>query len=103
MFHNTILLVSMRIGDTVLYAKCGEMSVEALVLSTPVALDGEDFLVEKTFDMCLELNEDPMNIRFVLNGIDPREVSKVINEANIVATATRWTDGRAANICVNKF
>jgi hypothetical protein len=70
-------------------AKCGEVSVEALVLSTPVALNGEDFLVEKSFDMCLKLNQDPMNIRFVLNGIDPREVSKVINEANIVATATR--------------
>jgi hypothetical protein len=50
-FCDTILLVSMRTGDTVLDAKCGEVSVEALVLSTPVALDGKDFLVEKSFDM----------------------------------------------------
>jgi hypothetical protein len=45
-FCDTILLASMWTGDTVLDAKCGEVSVEALVLSTPVALDGEDFLVE---------------------------------------------------------
>jgi hypothetical protein len=44
-FCDTILLVSMRTGDTVLDAKCGEVSVEALVLSTPVALDGKDFLL----------------------------------------------------------
>jgi hypothetical protein len=50
-FCDTILLVSMRTGDTVLDAKCGEVSVEALVLSTPVALDGKGFLVEKSFDM----------------------------------------------------
>jgi hypothetical protein len=50
-FCDTVLLVSMRTGDTVLDAKCGEVSVDALVLSTPVALDGKDFLVEKSFDM----------------------------------------------------
>jgi hypothetical protein len=50
-FHDTVLLVSMWTGDTVLDAKCGEVSVEALLLSTPVALDGKDFLVEKSFDM----------------------------------------------------
>jgi hypothetical protein len=93
----------MRTGDTMLDAKCGEVSVEALVLSTPVALNGEDFLVEKSFDMCLKLNQDPMNIRFVLNDVDPHEVTKVINEADMVATATRCMDGRAPNICVNKF
>jgi hypothetical protein len=39
--------------------------------------------------MCLELNEDPMNIRFVLNHVDPCEAAEVVNEANIVVIATQ--------------
>jgi hypothetical protein len=30
-----------------------------------------------------------MNIGFVLNDVDPREATKVVNEADIVATTTQ--------------
>ena len=35
------------------------------------------------FDVILQINEDILNIRFMLKGIEPSELGEMINEDNV--------------------
>jgi hypothetical protein len=61
-----------------------EEGVELLVLTTPVGLGSENFLVKQTFNKILKFLKFLKHLRFVLKKIDPSKFTEVINETYII-------------------
>jgi hypothetical protein len=82
-FYEPILL--MGIGTRNMMRDVGLLEgVELLVLTTPVGLDSENFLIKQTFNKILKFLEFLKHIRFVLKKINPSKFAEVINETHII-------------------
>jgi hypothetical protein len=83
-FYEPILF--MGIGTRNMMRDVGllEEGVELLVLTTPVGLDSENFLIKQTFNKILKFLEFLKHIRFVLKKINPSKFAEVINETHII-------------------
>jgi hypothetical protein len=55
-----------------------------LIFTTPIGLDGKNFLVKQSFNKALEFFELFKDFRFVLKKIDPCKLTKIINKGNII-------------------
>jgi hypothetical protein len=58
--------------------------METMVFATPVRLDSLYFGVQKALNMGLESIKNLLNIRLVLEEINPAKTRMIINKANIV-------------------
>jgi hypothetical protein len=65
-----------------------EKGVEVAILTTPIRLNMNNFLLEKAFNMFLKLNKYIKHIRFLLNEIKPSETTVSVNKTNIVIMTT---------------
>jgi hypothetical protein len=65
-----------------------EKGVEVAILTTPIRLNMNNFMLEKAFNMFLELNKYIKHIRFALNEIKPSKTTISINETDIVIMTT---------------
>jgi hypothetical protein len=75
-----------------------EEGVKVAILATPIRLDMNNLVLEKAFNMFLELNKYIKNIRFTLNKIKPSETTVSINETDIIIMTTDRGLGRAPYI-----
>ena len=80
-----------------------EEGVEVAILATPVRLNMNNFMLEKTFNMFLKLNDNIKRIRFTLNKIEPSKMTVSIHKTNIIVMTTDRSLGRAPYIRKNKF
>jgi hypothetical protein len=77
--------------------------VEVAVFAPSIRLNMNNLMLEKTFDMELELNKDIKHIRLTFNKIKPGKSTISINKTNItVVTADRGLC-RTPNIRKNKL
>jgi hypothetical protein len=94
-FSNPILLRCVRTRDAMGDAKTLEVAVQLMILATPIRLNGFDFGVQQTLHMRLEGVEDMLNIRLMLEKINPAKTEIVIDKANIIFIPSRgcnsWT------------
>jgi hypothetical protein len=67
------------VGDSYL----GEEGIEFLVLTTPIGLNGKNFVIKETFNKSLELIELLENFRFVFE-IYTCKFTEIINKAHII-------------------
>ena len=58
--------------------------VEVAILATAVRLNMNNFVLEKAFNMFLELNKNVKHIRFTFDKIKPSEPTISINKTNII-------------------
>jgi hypothetical protein len=77
--------------------------IQPFVFTTPISLDCKDFLVKQMFNKILELSEFLKHLRFVLEKIDPRKFSIIINESNTIFISSNRLTCRTPNIGENKF
>jgi hypothetical protein len=82
------------VRDPKLIKKC----VEVVILTTPIGLNMENFMLEKAFDMRLELNEHIEHIRFAFEEIKPSKSTMGINKTDIIVVTTNKGLGRAPYI-----
>jgi hypothetical protein len=75
-----------------------EEGVKVAILATPIRLDMNNLVLEKAFNMFLELNKYIKNIRFTLNKIKPSETTVSIDEADIIIMTTGGGLGRTPYI-----
>jgi hypothetical protein len=68
-----ILLRGMRTRDAMRDAGALKISMQLMVLTTPIRLNGFNLSVKKTLYMRLEGIENLLNIRLVLEEINPTE------------------------------
>jgi hypothetical protein len=78
-----------RAGHTMRYACASEISMESVIFTTPVGLHSNNFSVKDTLNMSLEKIKYFLNIRFVLNKINPTMVDVVIHKNNLILVSTR--------------
>jgi hypothetical protein len=69
-----------------------EKGVEVAILTTPIRLKMNNFMLEKVFNMFLELNKYIKHIRFALNAIKPSKMTISINETDIVIVTTNRSE-----------
>ena len=65
-------------------ARALKVAMEFVVFTTPVGLNGFDFIIQKAFDMSVKVVENLLNIRLVFKQINPGEARVVINKTNII-------------------
>ena len=75
-----------------------KVAMEFVVFTTPVRLTGFDFIIQKAFDMSLEVVENLLNIRLVFKQINPGEARVVINKTNIILVPSRRSKSGTPNI-----
>jgi hypothetical protein len=75
-----------------------EKGVEVAILTTPIRLNMNNFMLEKAFNMFLKLNKYIKHTKFALNEIKPSKATASINETNIVTMATNKGLSRTAVI-----
>jgi hypothetical protein len=100
-FRNTILLGRVRTRHTVRDTRVLKVPMELMVFTTPIGLNCLDFIIQKAFDMSLEVIEDLFNVRLMFDKIYPAKMGIIINETNIVFKTSRGGNGRTPNIGVN--
>lgn len=87
--RNPILLRCMRARNTMGNANTLEIFVETMIFPSPVRLNSPNFGVKETFNMILKSIKDGLNIRFVLQKINPAETAIIVNKANIILISSR--------------
>jgi hypothetical protein len=100
---NAVLLGSMRARDTMNYASTLKITVEAVILPTPIRLNRLDLGVQKTLNMSLERIENLLNVRLMFEKIYPAKTRVIIHKANIVFVSPRRNTSRTPDIGVNKL
>jgi hypothetical protein len=94
-FSNPVLLRCVRTRNAMGDAKALEVAVQLMILATPIRLNGFDFSVQQTLHMRLEGIKDMLNIRLVLEEVNPTETGIIIDKANIIFIPSRrcnsWT------------
>jgi hypothetical protein len=68
---NSILLLSVRARDYMGNAIFLKILMQLVVFSPTIRLEGFDFCVKKQLNMFLKLKKNRLNIRFMLNDINP--------------------------------
>jgi hypothetical protein len=102
-FGYTILLRGMRARNTVSYTRACKVGMEAVILSAPIGLDSANLSIQQTLNMRLKSVKDALNVRFVLNQVNPRIAAVIINEANIILKTSGRRQSRTPNISMNKL
>ena len=77
--------------------------VEAVILTSPIGLNGTNFGMKEAFDMVLKIIENLLNIRLMFNKVNPRIAAEIIHKTHIVFKTTRGCQSRAPNIRMHKF
>jgi hypothetical protein len=72
--------------------------VTTLIFTTPICLHSQDFAIEHSFNKGLELLKEVKYFRLVLKKIDPREFTKIVNEAGMILFIAKRINDRASNI-----
>jgi hypothetical protein len=70
-------------------AGASKISVEAMILTTPVGLYCTDFGVKKTLNMGLKSVENMLNIRLVFDQINPGVATIIINKTDLILKTSR--------------
>jgi hypothetical protein len=71
------------------------------ISSTPVRLDMNNLSIKEAFHMFLKLKKHIIDIRFMLNQIEPSETTISINKTHIETMSTDRNLGRAPHIGIN--
>ena len=100
-FNNAVLLRGVRTRHTMGYARTLKIAMQLMVLTAPIRLDGFNLSVQKTLNMSLKSIENLLNIRFVLEKINPTKTGVVVNKTNIVLIPPGRGNSRAPNIGMN--
>ena len=100
---NTVLLRCMWTRHTVGEARALKIAMKLVVFTTPVGLDGLDFIIQEAFDMSLKVIEDLLNIRLMFKQINPSELAIVIDKADVIFFSTKRISGMAPYITENKL
>ena len=72
--------------------------VEVAILATPVRLNMNNFVLEKAFNMFLELNKNVKHIRFTFDKIKPGKAAVSINKTDIIIMTTNRSLSRTPYI-----
>jgi hypothetical protein len=83
-FNQAILLVGIGVGDMVANADLREESMELLVFTSPVCLDGDNLPVKKMIHKFLEFNKFREHVRLKFQWINPGKFTVIINKAHII-------------------
>ena len=75
-FSNPVLLRRVWTRHTMRDPGALKIAMQLMVLTTPIRLDNYDFSVKKTLNMSLKRIEHFLNIRLVLEKIDPTKMRK---------------------------
>ena len=100
-FSNPVLLRGVWAGHTMRDPSALKITVQSMVLATPVGLNYDDFSVEKTLNMSLKSIKYLLNVRLVLKEINPRETRVIVNKAHIILIASGRGNSRPPNIRMN--
>ena len=92
-FSRTVLLVCMWTRNMMINAYASKERIEFFILSSPVTLDCNDFLVKLTFNKFLEFLEDREDFGFELKQVYPCKFTIVINKANIIFLSSKRISG----------
>jgi hypothetical protein len=93
-----ILLVSMRTSYTMSNAMLLKERTKITVLTPPVGLNINNFLLEEPLYMTLELQEDIKHIRLAFQQINPCKATISINKTDIIVVTTNRSLGMAPHI-----
>jgi hypothetical protein len=93
----------MRTSYTVRNPKLSKEGVKVAILAPPIRLNMNNFLPEKTLNMCLKLKKNIEHIRFPLKKIKPSKPTISINKTDIVIMTTNRCLGRTPHIRKNKL
>lgn len=83
-FNYTVLLMSIRAGNMMIYTNMLNECMQFTVVSSPISLHIYDFPIDKSFDMCLKLDKSVLNISLAFERINPRELAMIIDKTHIV-------------------
>jgi hypothetical protein len=95
--------MSMRIGNKVSNTNFVKKGVKLFILSSPVGLHGNDFLVKESLNKGLKFMKFLKDFRPELNEINPHKFVVTINKTYVILIATRIFRGRTPNIRENKL
>jgi hypothetical protein len=93
-FSSTVLLMCVRTRHMMRYSKFLKEGTKIPILTTPIRLNMNNFVIQQTLNMCLKLHEDMKHIRFALNQVKPSKATKSINETDIIVVTTNRSLGR---------
>ena len=100
-FSNAVLLRRVRARHTMRDASALEITMQPVILTTPVGLNSYDFSVEKTLNMSLKGIEYLLNVRLMLKEINPREARVIVNKAHIIFITSGRSNSWPPNIRMN--
>ena len=100
-FSNAVLLRRVRARHTMRDASALEITMQPVILTTPVGLNSYDFSVEKTLNMSLKGIKYLLNVRLVLKEINPREARVIVNKAHIIFITSGRSNSWPPNIRMN--
>jgi hypothetical protein len=98
-----ILLMCMWTRYKMSYPYSLEEGIKLLILSSPIRLHSNNFLIKETFNMMLKIMKFLKHIRFLFQKIYLSEFAIIINKTHIVLISTKRFRGRAPNIRKYKF
>ena len=100
-FSNPVLLRGVRARHTMRDPSALKITVQSVVLATPVRLNGYDFSVEKMLNMSLKGIKHLLNVRLVLKLIFPTEARIIIDKAHIILITSGRGKSRPPYIRMN--
>jgi len=74
-----------------------------IIFTAPVRLNTFDFSIKEAFYMSLKKKKNALDLRSIMQKINPCESSEVINKANIIFKARDRNWSRPPDIRMNKF
>ena len=100
-FSNAVLLRRVRARHMMRDASALEITMQPVILTTPVGLNSYDFSVEKTLNMGLKGIKYLLNVRLVFKEINPREARVIVNKAHIIFITSGRSNSWPPNIRMN--
>jgi hypothetical protein len=97
-FSSTILLMCVRARNKVRDANITEKGIKLFIFTTSITLHGKDFSIKYPLNKSLKLSKVFEHLRFILKQIDPRKLTIVINETNIIFHPTKGINGKSPHI-----
>jgi hypothetical protein len=86
-FHTTLLLVSVRAGNSMENANGLKIFVKVAVFAPPISLNRFYLSIEETFNHGLKMEKNLHDIRFGLNRENPSKTTKSIHKREIKTIA----------------
>jgi hypothetical protein len=68
---NTILLMGVRTGNTMVNSYRPEIGIEMLIFPSPITLNSQDLGTKKMLNMSLKLKKYTIDITFIFDHVDP--------------------------------